>query len=74
LIFDEPSRIKEHGDAVELEFRESMSHRGEKGYVLPGQMNLLQSMDKTLAEVQKVCLADLTKYSNQTAVQLKQID
>lgn len=72
LIFDEPSRIKEHGDAVELEFRESMSHRGEKGYVLPGQMNLLQSMDKTLAEVQKFAL--LTLQSIQTRQQLVKTD
>ena len=41
VFLDEPLRIKEHVDAVELEFRESMAHRAEKGYILPGQMDIL---------------------------------
>ncbi len=41
LILDEPVRIKEHVDAVELEFQDSMSNRLEKGYILPGQTKLL---------------------------------
>ncbi len=43
FFVDEPNRILEAGDAVELEFRESMEHRLEKGYVLPGQTGLLFS-------------------------------
>lgn len=42
LIFlDEPARLEEKGRAVELEFRESMTHRMEKGYLLPGQSDIL---------------------------------
>ena len=42
LVFlDEPVRILEHARAVETEFRESMISRAQKGYVLPGQMDLL---------------------------------
>ncbi|MDE5939246.1 MAG: transcription-repair coupling factor [Lachnospiraceae bacterium] len=41
VFLDEPLRIREHVDAVELEFRESMAHRAEKGYILPGQMDVL---------------------------------
>lgn len=41
VFLDEPLRIKEHVDAVEMEFRESMAHRVQKGYILPGQMDLL---------------------------------
>ncbi|MBQ9123936.1 MAG: transcription-repair coupling factor [Lachnospiraceae bacterium] len=43
LIFfmDEPARIGEQARAVELEFEESMTNRVQKGYILPGQMNLL---------------------------------
>ena len=33
--------LKEQADAIELEFRESMEQRARKGYVLPGQMNIL---------------------------------
>lgn len=36
VFLDEPLRLKEQGEAVELEFRESMEHRLEKGYLLPG--------------------------------------
>ena len=43
VFLDEPLRIREHVDAVELEFRESMAHRAEKGYILPGQMDILFS-------------------------------
>lgn len=55
LIFflDEPTRIAEHADAVELEFRESMGQRAQKGYVLPGQMDILYGKDQVMAR----CLA-----------------
>ncbi len=49
VLLDEPARIKEHAQAVELEFRESMMHRMEKGYLLPGQMNILSSVEETAA-------------------------
>ena len=53
LFLDEPARIKEHAAAVEAEFRESMSHRAEKGYVLPGQMQVLYSCEETAAFLQR---------------------
>ncbi|MGN1180936.1 MAG: transcription-repair coupling factor [Suilimivivens sp.] len=49
VFIDEPARVKEHADAVELEFRESMMHRLEKGYILPGQTKLLYSLAETIA-------------------------
>ena len=52
LVFlDEPSRLMEHVRGVEAEFRESMIHRLEKGYVLPGQTTLLRNSEEALAEV-----------------------
>lgn len=51
FVLDEPLRLKEHADAVELEFRESMMHRAEKGYVLPGQMELLLSVEEVTARL-----------------------
>ncbi len=51
IFLDEPVRIGEHAEAVELEFRESMSHRLEKGYLLPGQMELLSSKAETVAKL-----------------------
>lgn len=41
VVLDEPNRLTEHAKATEEEFRESMVHRLEKGYLLPGQMNLI---------------------------------
>ncbi|MCI8950231.1 MAG: transcription-repair coupling factor [Lachnospiraceae bacterium] len=53
LIFlDEPARLQEKGQAVETEFRESMSHRLEKGYLLGGQTGLLYSVKEVLAKLQ----------------------
>ncbi len=52
LVLDEPVRIREHADAVELEFRESMLHRAEKGYLLPQQMNLLSSAREVFARIE----------------------
>ena len=49
IAVDEPIRSKEHLDAVELEFRESMSHRMEKGYALAGQAALLYRSEEVLA-------------------------
>ena len=43
IILDEPNRIVECAGASEKEFAESMSHRLENGYILPGQMEILLS-------------------------------
>ena len=51
VFVEEPLRVKEHASAVELEFRESMMHRLEKGYILPGQMNILYSAEETAARI-----------------------
>ena len=53
FFLDEPGRLKEKGEAVELEFRESMVHRLEKGYLLPGQTELLYPASEVLARIQK---------------------
>ncbi|MBD5477070.1 MAG: transcription-repair coupling factor [Lachnospiraceae bacterium] len=53
VFIEEPLRVKEHVSAVELEFRESMLHRLEKGYILPGQMDILYSAEKTAARITK---------------------
>lgn len=54
LFLDEPNRILEKGEAVEQEFRESMIHRIEKGYILPGQMDILLDHKQIVAKVSKM--------------------
>ncbi len=51
FFVDEPARVKEHADAVELEFRESMMHRLEKGYALPGQTDILFGVETVMAKM-----------------------
>ena len=55
LVFflDEPARIGEHAQAVELEFRESMTQRAQKGYILPRQMDLLYGGEQVAARLSR---------------------
>ncbi len=53
IFLDEPNRLTQSGDAVWLEFAESMENRLEKGYVLPGQTRLLFSAQEMAAAICK---------------------
>ncbi len=67
IFIDEPARVKEHADAVELEFRESMMHRLEKGYALPGQTDILSGAEEVAAKMEKnkvVTLAAIDRKSS----------
>ena len=48
VVIDEPNRLTEHAKATEEEFRESMVHRLEKGYLLPGQMEVIREHQKVV--------------------------
>ncbi|MBO4901767.1 MAG: transcription-repair coupling factor [Lachnospiraceae bacterium] len=52
VILDEPTRLYEKGEFVETEFRDSMEMRLEKGYVLPGQVDLLYSKEAVFAKIE----------------------
>lgn len=56
FFLDEPNRIEEKGEAIEVEFRESMQHRLEKGYVLPGQVDVIYPYKKIMAGLGNDCL------------------
>ena len=49
FFMDEPVRLEEKGRVVENEFREGMTARLEKGYILPGQMDVLFSASSVFA-------------------------
>lgn len=51
FFLDEPDRISEKMSGVEAEFRESMSHRLEKGYVLSGQTDILRDEKEIMAKL-----------------------
>jgi transcription-repair coupling factor (superfamily II helicase) len=48
FFLDEPGRLAEKGEAVETEFREGMIGRIEKGYILPGQMDVIFSYKEAM--------------------------
>ena len=52
VFFDEPIRIREHADGVEAEFKESMVHRLEKGYVLEKQADILYGKEEILSKIE----------------------
>ncbi len=49
FFLDEPGRLTEKGEVVETEFRESMIGRIEKGYILPGQMDVIYGYKEVLS-------------------------
>ena len=64
-------RLREKGETVETEFRESMIQRLEKGYLLPGQTEVLYPAKEILARVQTgrtVYLTGLDQNLNNFAV------
>ena len=53
FFVDEPMHCIEKMESVEAEFLESMENRLEKGYILPGQMEILYSADAVLGLLQR---------------------
>lgn len=48
FFIDEPKRVEEHLNAVDAEFRDSMSNRLTKGYVLAGQTDVMWSKENII--------------------------
>lgn len=53
IILDEPSRLKEKAETTAEEFRESMSGRLEKGYILPSQAEAIYAYPVLFAGLAK---------------------
>lgn len=60
FFMDEPSHVREQMSAIEMEFRDSMEQRAAKGYILPGQMNVLYSGEQIMARLSKSPLVALS--------------
>lgn len=60
IYLDEPMRIEEHARAIELEFRESMATRAEKGYILSRQMEVLFPVQEVMAMLENERLLALS--------------
>lgn len=68
FFLEEPSRIGEQAQAVELEFRESMEQRVQKGYILPGQMDILYSAQQVAAGLLSSSLIMLSTLENRNGL------
>ena len=53
FVLDEPHRLMEEGNAIEMEFRESMESRLEKGYALPKQTGVLNTCQDTIGRLNR---------------------
>lgn len=70
VIMEEPSRVSEHADAVELEFKESMKSRLEKGYILPKQCDILLPKEEVWGKLTRGSLL-LLSLMNPTGLPIK---
>lgn len=66
ILLDEPQHIAEEGHAAEAEFSESMESRLSKGYILPGQADILYGCSKIIGELNRrnclaLCIMDLPR-------------
>ncbi|MDR0949944.1 MAG: transcription-repair coupling factor, partial [Lachnospiraceae bacterium] len=68
FFFEEPKRIEEHCAAVELEFRESMEHRLRKGYILPGQADILYEAQTAIAKIHHSSIVLLSTMENRISL------
>ena len=50
-LLDEPARLQERSNTIETEFRESMVNRLEKGYILGGQVDVMNTYTNILAKM-----------------------
>ena len=53
IVLDEPAHIAEKGETTALEFRESMTSRLEKGYILPSQAEVIFNYKSLLSGLEK---------------------
>lgn len=64
VLVDEPSRVRQRYETLQLEFQEYFNHLLEEGEVLPEQLNVFYTYDELLMKLQyrqTVCLDALLK-------------
>ena len=68
VVIDEPNRLTEHAKTTEEEFRESMIHRLEKGYLLPGQMEVIRNHQEVVHRFHQMHTLSLSTMEMQLTV------
>ncbi len=66
FFVDEPAHVRERAEAVSFEFRESMTHRLENGYLLPTQTNVIFPYEELISKLmgKHTLLLSLLDYNN----------
>jgi len=64
LIFDEPTRIAQHAENVSGEFAESIKNRIAKGYLLPGQAELILPYEEVLQRTESFSRVLLSTFAS----------
>ena len=67
VYVDEPQRCLERARVVEQEFSEGMSQRLEKGYILPGQLEVLQPLGQIVERLNRLSAVLLSTLESRPA-------
>ncbi len=62
VFVDEPDRVVLRANAVFEEFEESMKNRLEKGYILPGQSEVLERPDKAIGMLARMRIVGMSSF------------
>lgn len=68
FFIDEPKRVLEQLNAVNGEFKDSMTNRLEKGYVLPGQTDVLWNKERITDEINSYTKVVFTAIAQKVSV------
>ena len=68
FFIDEPKRVLEQLNAVNAEFKDSMTNRLEKGYVLPGQTDVLWNKERITDKINSYTKVVFTAIAQKVSV------
>lgn len=68
FFIDEPKRVLEQLNAVNGEFKDSMTNRLEKGYVLPGQTDVLWNKERIIDKINSYTKVVFTAIAQKVSV------
>lgn len=66
VCIDEPKKVKIRAQEIEAEFNDSFTHRIEGGYLLPGQINLLEKFDKVKKQMKEHPMIKLGNFDDKS--------
>lgn len=68
FVLDEPARLREHANAVEYEFVESMKQRINKGMILPKQAEVLYTSEECFSMLRRKIILAISMLDTKTTL------